>query len=344
LLSYISQEGRAFHGNVTHLIIRSTNNGKSWSTPQRIPILKEDDSSFIHVFPDGKLRMLIPGQTNVKGAWGARIETPTLAETEDGGHTWSAPQPVKMGPMPPGLTRIDVSTQGFLNLADGSVLMIGLGGHESAIKNGNVWQWGSAHCQAFVCRSTDNGHTWSDWVNIDNPGTDAKGQPIGGNLDLTETCAAQTASGKIFALIRPIYSPWMWEASSTDSGRTWGPVVRGPFPGYATPNMLRTRSGAILVAHRLPYMTIHTSLDDGRTFDQGTIIDSATWAMGSMLEVEPNEVLYVYWDSFESLMRAQLIRVTKKGIEPTPQSSSAKTAGANATVLGTTWHRTAGQS
>ena len=30
---------------------------------------------------------------------------------------------------------------------------------------------------------------------------------------------------------------------------------------HATPNMLRTRAGAILVAHRLPEMTIHASFD-----------------------------------------------------------------------------------
>jgi hypothetical protein len=38
--------------------------------------------------------------------------------------------------------------------------------------------------------------------------------------------------------------------------------------------------------------------------------------MGSMIEVEPDVVLYVYWDSFESLMRAQFIRVTPDGLEP----------------------------
>jgi hypothetical protein len=203
-------------------------------------------------------------------------------------------------------------------LRDGAVLAFGLSGHISTLEKANIWQWGSHHCQAFATRSEDNGRSWSERVNIDNPGLTqvTKGEQIGSNLDLTEVCAAETASGKILALIRPIYSPWMWEASSDDGGRTWGPVVRGPFPGYATPNMLRTDSGAILVPHRHPNLTVHTSLDDGRTFDQGTRIDSGVWAMGSILEVEPNLVLYIYFDSYLSRMRGQFIRITPEGIEP----------------------------
>ena len=52
------------------------------------------------------------------------------------------------------------------------------------------------------------------------------------------------------------------------------------------------------------------------TFDQGTMIDSGLWCMGSMIEIEPDLVLYAYMDSFESLMRMQFIRVTAMGFEP----------------------------
>ena len=74
--------------------------------------------------------------------------------------------------------------------------------------------------------------------------------------------------------------------------------------------------GAILVAHRMPSMTIHCSWDDGHTWDQGTMIDAAIWVMGGMVEVEPDVVLYIYFDSHESLMRAQFIRVTREGLIP----------------------------
>jgi hypothetical protein len=38
--------------------------------------------------------------------------------------------------------------------------------------------------------------------------------------------------------------------------------------------------------------------------------------MGSMVEVEPNVVLYVYFDSFTTLMRGQHFRIGAAGIEP----------------------------
>ena len=69
------------------------------------------------------------------------------------------------------------------------------------------------------------------------------------------------------------------------------------------------------IAHRLPWLTVHWSLDGGRTW-QGTIIDNGGWSMGSMCEVEPDVVLHCYWDAYESLMRVQLIQVTPSGIEP----------------------------
>jgi hypothetical protein len=210
----------------------------------------------------------------------------------------------------------------MLNLADGAVLLFGYGPAEN-LPGSSVFQWGARNSQAFAARSMDNGRTWSDWVNLDDPGVGPNGQPVrpgersaGGSMDFTEVCAAQTGAGRVLAFIRPIYSPWMWQASSHDGGKSWETAAFGSFPGYATANMLRTKAGAILVSHRLPGLTINTSLDDGRTFDQGTMIDSSIWAMGSMLEVEPDVVLYVYYDSFLSLMRAQRFRVTKNGIAP----------------------------
>jgi len=83
--------------------------------------------------------------------------------------------------------------------------------------------------------------------------------------------------------------------------------------------MLRTRSGAILAAHRLPGLSLHCSRDNGTTWDQGTMIDSGLWAMGGMIEVEPDVILYVYWDSFMTLMRAQWLRVTPSALIPQSQ-------------------------
>jgi len=304
ILNYTVQE-RPYDGSSTPLIARSTDGGRTWSKPQLVAGLKTgewDDWGIVHCFPDGVVRLLVPGPDSLR-----------IAASPDHGRTFLPPEPATIAPAPAGLSRIHPGP--LVNLADGSVLMFGYGGHTSTIPGAPIQMWGSHHCQAFAARSTDGGRTWSPWVSID--GTEGNpGEHAGGNLDLTEVCGAQVADGRIVALARPIYSPWMWETWSGDGGATWTPCMRGPFPGYATSNMLHTAAGAILVAHRLPGCTIHASRDDGRTWDAGTMIDSAIWVMGGMVELEPDVVLYVYWDSFESLMRAQLIRVTPSGLEP----------------------------
>lgn len=306
LLNYTVQE-HPYRGAVTPLMTRSTDHGRTWSKPQPVVGLKAgawEGWGVLHVFPDGGLRMLLPDEDGFR-----------LAASPDDGRTWWPPEPVAVAPPPPGVPRLHLGPQAFLNLADGSVVMFGYGGHDSTLPAAAIFTWGSHHCQAFACRSTDSGKTWSVWVNVDGT-RDSAGHLVDGSFDLTEVCGVQTGDGRILALIRPIYSPWMWETWSSDGGATWTPCVRGPFPGYATANMVRTSSGALLVSHRLPGCTIHTSPDDGRTWDPGTLMDSAVWVMGSMLEVEPDVVLYVYWDSFESLMRAQFIRVTPGGLMP----------------------------
>ena len=306
LLNYNVQE-YPYQGKVTPLMTRSTGDGRIWSRPQPVEGLKGEEWQgwgIVHIFPDGVLRMMISGEDGFQ-----------LAETTDDGHTWSPPVPIQVAPPPPGMKRIHIGPQAFVNLEDGSMVMLGYGGHDSSLAAAAIFTWGSHHCQAFACRSEDNGRTWSEWVNVDGT-RDQNGDLVDGSFDLTEVCGVQTGDGHILALIRPIYSPWMWETWSSDGGASWTPCVRGPFPGYATPNMLRTASGAILVAHRLPGCTIHTSLDDGLTWDHGTLIDSAIWVMGGMIEVAPDVVLYVYYDSFESLMRAQFIRVTPGGLVP----------------------------
>jgi hypothetical protein len=66
-------------------------------------------------------------------------------------------------------------------------------------------------------------------------------------------------------------------------------------------------------------LTVFCSLDDGFTCDQGTMIDTGLWALGPMVEVKPNVVLYVYWDSYSTPMRSQRFRVGASGLEPVRQ-------------------------
>jgi hypothetical protein len=300
LLSYIGTviDDRGLEQKSTPLLLRSADGGRSWAGPD----VQEPAPGRLHVTPGGRLIAL----DQAGDAW-------YESESRDNARTWSGRARLPIRPWPAGFDRFYSQSQVFLNLVDGGILLFAYG--QQAHADVNVREWGALHGQAFCCRSDDDGRTWSDWISLDNSAQlGVSGQQ--NNRDLTETCAAQTGDGSIFLLARPIYSPWMWETWSQDGGRTWGPCARGPFPGYATANMLRTTSGRLVVAHRLPGLTLHTSPDDGQTWDSGTMIDSSIWAMGSMIETEPDRVLYVYRDSFESLMRACRFRVTADGIEP----------------------------
>ncbi|MDD9986635.1 MAG: sialidase family protein [Spirochaetaceae bacterium] len=294
-------------GTTNHLMTRSADDGRTWSAPEVTGTVDDDPWTVrgtLHRFPDGRVRQL---SMNQDGAF-------ALADVSDDIRTIGSTRPLDLGPVPDGMAGLHMGPQVFANLADGTVVMFLYGGHQSGPGHDLIHTWGACHCRAYTCRSTDNGATWSPLVNIDHA-VNGKGEPVPGSLDLTEVCGAETAGGTMVALIRPVYSPWMWETWSDDGGLTWTPCMRGPFPGYATPNMLRTSSGVLLVAHRLPMMTVHASFDAGASW-QGTIIDSSIWVMGSMLEVRPDLVLYVYYDSFESRMRAQYLSVADGTLTP----------------------------
>jgi hypothetical protein len=308
LLLNFGEQDKPFESETIPLMSRSADGGMTWSEPETASTLVSDDQfqlGRMHLTPGGRLIALLGSDNDF-----------SIVESHDRARTWGDPVPTEIGPTPYRLKRLHVGPQAFVNCADGSMLLFGYGGYDLKHEDVTIYSWGSCHCQSYVCRSTDDGRTWSEPVNLDNPGCDNDGNQYTGNLDLTEACGAQTGDGRIVVLIRPVHSPWMWETWSSDGGQTWGPCVRGPFGGYATPNMLRTSSGALLVAHRLPGLTMHCSRDDGHTWDQGTTIDGALWAMGAMVEVEPDVVLYVYYDAQESCMRAQRFSVTADCLVP----------------------------
>lgn len=294
----------------TFYLARSSDNGRSWSEPE--PWWNKEDMwqgqrRVVHTFPDGALKCAIFTDGSFEML---------LMESRDEGRTWSEPVPSVMPSVPAHTDMVYIGPAAFVNLADGAVLLTGYGTQSTKMPDSEFYTWGSRHCQGFATRSEDGGFTWSELTNIDGITDPANGKPLNGNMDLTEVCAVQTGDGDVIAFARPLYSPWMWEARSPDGGKTWDTCVRGSFPGYATPNMLRTRSGYIAIAHRLPGLTVDVSLDDGKTWTHAAMIDSAIWAMGSMLEIEPDVILYVYWDSFQANMRAQAIKITEKGVFP----------------------------
>lgn len=274
---------------------RSTDGGKTW-TVEPAP---ENMTGGVQSLNDGRLVSI--SLTHGQGAW---------SESKDNGHTWSEPLAIENSEPWPS-DPAEISTGYPFSLKDGTLIRFGIGRHSTWTEP--VTKWGAVHCQAFSTRSTDDGKTWSVPVNLDTDREDL------GNLDLTEAVGFETRDGRIMCLIRPIYSPWMWETWSEDQGQTWSPCVRGPFAGWAPSAPVKTTAGVALFPTRFPGLTLHHTRDDGMTWDDGdggTYIDTSIWAMGALLEVEPEVVLFMYMDSWMTKMRCQFIRVTDKGLEP----------------------------
>lgn len=300
LCLFSTQGSSSFKGTKPHLG-RSVDGGKTW-TVEAPPQLSPDGlpgGSSLAMLPDGRLVAL--SLTHGIGAW---------AESKDSGKTWLPAKTISPEkPWPSDPKQIVTGYQ--LPLRDGSLLRFCYGLHSTSTEP--VTKWGAVHAQAFAIRSADGGQTWSYPVNLDTE------DAAMGNLDLTEPVGFETRDGKIMCLIRPIYSPWMWETWSEDQGRTWSPCVRGPFPGWAPSAPVRTKSGVVVFPTRFPGLTLHLTRDDGKTWDDaggGTYIDTSIWAMGGLLEVEPDVILFVYQDSWFKTLRAQYLRVTDRGLEP----------------------------
>ena len=180
----------------------------------------------------------------------------------------------------------------------------------------DVRTWSATHAKAYVIRSTDQGASWSAPIDIDWPSwTDAKRGTFPGSLDLTEPSAV-VMGNTVMVLVRPVYSETMWQCWSNDGGATWDAASRAMFPGYAQ-SIARTQSGAIVCAHRYPQYALNVSRDGGLNWDAGTIIDYPAWAMGCIVEVEPDVLLCTYMNAERGQpLLAQLMRVTQERVEP----------------------------
>lgn len=285
-------------------LVRSLDNARTWTPvePENFP------GGWIHTLRDGRLITLARGKDDT-----------VIAESKDNGRTWSEPQQVARAPFvpPPNVPDMKIhGPGGFLELRDGTLLGFMVGsipgrGHEGPF---DIWEWGMWPNCAFSIRSTDGGRTWSAPVPLNGP------PAVGQKYDLCEcTSTMQTKEGKVLSLVRPIYSPWMWEIWSDDNGRTWGPATSGPFPCYAA-TALTTESGVLLVSGRMPGLGLYASHDSGMTWKPYRIDTAGLWAMGRMYEVEPNLVFYGYMDHYDSSMRAQFLRITEHGVEPAPEA------------------------
>lgn len=298
-------------------LVRSTDKGRTWQEPETLPESLgkiTDYGSAIFTTTDGRLMAML---WRSLADTGNGVPNILMSESTDHGATWSEPvasvvaegwpqQPKSLTPYGPVTENSGGTLMRFL---------LGNAGDEGATFT-DVRTWGATHCKAYVIRSEDSGATWSAPIELDRPSwTSVERGTIPGSLDFTEPTGV-VMGDTVTVLIRPIYSPYMWQCWSYDGGASWDAAVRATFPGYAQ-SMARTASGAIVCAHRYPHYAVNVSRDGGLHWDAGTVIDYPVWAMGTLTEVEPDVLLCTYMNAERGMpLLAQLIRVLPDRIEP----------------------------
>ena len=312
-------------------LLRSTDKGRTW--------VKETLPDHVYPLTDygATLMRTRGGRLIVHGLIGGSISQDDprahgfyLAESFDSGKTWTE---MTLRPLlddfdwPSNLSKGRLYAYGPLTeTEDGTLIRFLYSGIESDGPYDKLQSWGASMNKAVAFRSTDGGLSWSGPIEIDRPvAFRVKRGSIPGALDFTETTGVAIGN-TVMTVIRPVYSPWMWQCWSYDSGATWDAAARTTFPGYAQ-SIIRTASGVILCGHRFPGYSINISRDGGMNWDEGTLIDYPAWAMGCMIEVEPDVLFVTYMNSSygdvaklqkveASPLRAQRIRITANGIVP----------------------------
>jgi photosystem II stability/assembly factor-like uncharacterized protein len=205
-----------------------------------------------------------------------------LVESSDQGRTWSEPRQV---------SRDYYCSSPVRELAAGK-LILGLYRQDEKGSNG------------AVVLSEDGGKTWGSVIDIPNGGY---------KLD-AETDIILLKDGTLLAAQREPKITMCWSRSK-DGGKTWSISQPFGFPGHC-PYFLRTKDDIIVLAHRLPQTSLHSSLDEGKTWSENVIVDDFIGAYPSMVNLKDGSVLIIYYEEGEgSSIRARKFRATDKGIE-----------------------------
>jgi hypothetical protein len=290
-------------------MIRSHDNGKTWSAPVTINNTPLDDrdagiiqtksgalvvswfTSIVFANPAAIKWQNLPQE--VTDAWQrhmAKVGPETRAaylgnwtrRSTDGGKTWE--KPVK---------EIVSAPHGPIQLADGRLLFVGLGAFEPTPALG-------------VEESRDDGQSWQHLADIPIAEEDQR-EPDWRRHMQDEPHVVETRDGKLVVLIRAEPKDhsqcFLRQSESSDGGKTWAVTHKTPMYGYP-PHLIRLRNGWLLVVYgvrREPYgERACLSKDGGQTWDIAHEITlrtapNADLGYPSSVQLDDGSILTVYY-------------------------------------------------
>ena len=278
-------------------LIRSTDQGKTWSAPVTLTNTPLDDrdagliqtrSGALLVSWFTSLAFANPTYATAYARYGRHAEkiTPEIRaqwlgnwvrRSEDGGKTWL-----------PAVRTVSTAPHGPIPLRDGRLLFVGIGRIEGK-------------AAVTVEQSPDDGRTWSVLTAIPLPPT--------GMAGLSEPHVVELASGKLLAMIR--HEPkdrsqcFLLQSESTDGGRTWSVAHSTGLWGYP-PHLTQLKNGWVLASYgyrRPPFgERACVSRDEGRTWKAADEIvlstgPSADLGYPSSVQLDDDSILTVYYQA-----------------------------------------------
>jgi hypothetical protein len=273
----------------THLV-RSGDDGETWSTPQviRDSPLDDRDAGVIET-ARGTLLVSWFSALSFESIADYREYSDTLSDetrqrdlgnwvmrSEDGGSSWDEP------------IRVNASTpHGPVQLRDGRILYLGVGtvdGERSIVAE----------------ESVDDGRTWNVISTVTHPLETA-------HRGLGEPHLVETASGKLVGLFRvggdDMSERFLYQADSEDGGHTWTPARVTPMLGFP-PHLIRLHDDRLLVVYgrRLaPFgQRLCVSRDEGATWEvegEGQVQSAPNDDLGypASAQLADDSILTVYY-------------------------------------------------
>ena len=272
-------------------IIRSSDQGKTWSEPRTITNtpLDDRDAGLIQTRTGALVVSWFTSLAFTDERWPAETERYArhaekvtqeerdewlghwVRRSEDGGKTWQKP-----------VRTVSSSPHGPIQLRDGRLLYVG----KADGKQGITFD-----------QSTDDGRSWTVIAAIAQP------------VDLVEPHMVELPGGRLIALFRrELKDPmqqYVMQSESDDGGKTWSAVHTTGVLGYP-PHVIPLKNGWLVMVYGLRLKPFSeracVSRDGGKTWDVDhliTLADAPGPDMGypSSVQLEDGSILTVYYQA-----------------------------------------------